>query len=652
MPNYAIMGGLKLSYIGSGGEVEYVDAPKNPYGFVDVLAALTYMDKREFEEVELRSAIDGKFVYKFEESVPAKVGNFGKELEKKGFRSYETDIPYVRRMIIDREVEIDYRGVVYLDIELDDSRGWRRHGEMPLLSYAYSFGGGDGVHFVYAGKDSKAVGELIDEMVNREVYTLVGWNVDFDHKHLSALVRSRESREVLKRVELIDMRSLYMFHKKGIGSYSLSNVAAYEGLGEKGRGGKVSALSRDELEKYNVNDVELLLKLEERYNFIQRTLKMAKELKIPVSDMMRGETVVWDYLILRRLRELGYVAPRKQYWRKSGYEGAYCLEPEPGLKNNVAVFDFVSLYPSIIMRDKVDVFRFNGEVVPFFMAEFFMKKNEAEARGDMIGREMYKILMNSCYGMFSYEGSRYFDESKAAHVTKKGREALLSLVEFLGKIGVKVYFGDTDSVFIDAGVFGDLKALETLINEKFYPLQVKLDKKFASILFLGREGKGVKKRYIGLTVDGKLVERGIETRRGDWCEYTKKVMREVALMILNGEPMDKIEDKIVEYRRQLLSGKIPPEQLLITKHLRENLKEYKTKPAWLKLWEKQVKDGTIPAESREISFWIGRNGQLVDNPTGISYQDYWEKQILPPLKRLTSSLHLYNTSKLSDYMQR
>lgn len=652
LPDYAYMNGLKLSFIDSEGVLGYIDAPKKPYGFVDTTSALFKTGEVEVEETDLKAADTGRKVYRFEMEIPARVGDLGRELERNGLKSYETDIPYVRRLIIDGDVEIRYNGVVFLDIELDDSKGWQRPGAMPLKSYAYSFGGE--VEYMPADGDISMIAELIEEMVKRQVFVIAGWNVQFDYNHLIALVRRKDYKHVLKHCELIDLRSIYSFYKRGLGSYSLENVAAYEGLGEKRRVGKIANLSSFELERYNVNDVELLLKLEERYSFVKKVMRMAEELRIPVSDILAGETVVWDYLILRRLRELGYVAPRKKKHEKSSYEGALVLEPRPGLHRDVASFDFVSLYPSIILRDRIDVFGFKGEVVPYFMAQFFAKKNEADARGDMIAREMYKTLMNSCYGMFGYSGSRYYDRGKAEHVTREGRKALESLVRFMSEMGVKVYFGDTDSVFVDATAFGNLGALEGLINRKFYPLQIKLDKRFKSILFLGREGRGVKKRYIGLTVDGKLVERGIETRRGDWCEYTKKVLKEVALLILDGRESE-VSKKIAEFRNKLLKGQVDLGELEIARHLKDDL-DYKTEPAWYKLWKRLVKEGKIPAESREISYWLGRDGELLESPYRdgkivVNFMEYWTKQIEPPLKRLLESVSEGKTTRLTEVME-
>ncbi|MCS7137140.1 MAG: hypothetical protein NZ941_02090, partial [Candidatus Caldarchaeum sp.] len=402
--------------------------------------------------------------------------------------------------------------------------------------------------------------DLANDMRSRNCYLICGWNVEFDYNHLIAQRRMGRDyaflRNILQRSERIDLRDPYKRAVIGLGVYSLENVSIYEGFKPKQRTKKVAELSKTELREYNNYDVELLLKIEEKYRFLERLLKMSETFNIPVSEIMAGETVVWDYLILRRLRELGYVAPRKIKRDKVEYAGAEILEPEPGLKRDVAVFDFISLYPSIILRDSVDVFGFSGEVLPYYISQFLRLKNECDAKGDSVGKDIWKILMNSAYGMFGYVGSRYYDAKKAEHITREGRKALLSVVDYLTSMGIRVYAGDTDSVFVDATTVENLSAIERMLNKRFYPLQVKLDKYFQTVLFAGREGKGVKKRYIGLTKQGKIVARGFEVRRGDWCLFTKKAVLDVASMILTGSDLQKVSEKVSEIRATLFSGKV------------------------------------------------------------------------------------------------
>jgi len=651
-PSY-IVGGKNVFLVGETVEGErQVDAPVLPYGFVSAETAIDYLEM-SFEQVDLREPIRGKKVYRFETRAPVDVGKFGQKLWNKGRMSYETDIPYIRRLLIDKEIGIDYRGVCYVDVELDDSGGWRSAGEMPFLSMAYDVG--DGVEFVYGDLD-EALQALCDAVEAKKIYVICGWNIDFDVKHLTALAkRLRGKHELrgrffswLRFAEQIDMRELYKFYVHGLGSYSLDSVAEHEGFGSKTLGRRVSSLTLDELRSYNIRDVELLHSIEKKYRFVERVIRMAKELNMSISDIMTGETVVWDILILRRLRELGYVAPRKVYGQKKSYEGAAIFEPRPGLHRNVALFDFSSLYPSIVIRDRVDVFNFRGEVVPFLMARFKQLKDECDAVGDKIGRELYKVLLNSCYGMFGYQGSRYFDEAKAAHVTAMGRKALTELRRYLESLGVEVYYGDTDSVFVQANGFGDVKVLETLVNERFAPLQIKYDKHFDSILFLGRGGQGIKKRYAGLTVDGKLVVKGLEVVRGDWCRLTKRVMHVLLREILIGKDITYILGLLEKYRSEMKTT--PKTDYIITRVLKEDLGSYKSKPFWVRLWEQAVQSGKLPKESREISYVMYVDGPgLVDEDRVIDYRWYWERQVRPPIDRILEALRVEKVEKLTSY---
>ncbi len=65
--------------------------------------------------------------------------------------------------------------------------------------------------------------------------------------------------------------------------------------------------------------------------------------------------VVENYLI-KRAKEFNEIIPNRpdpeevDKRKRLSHTGAIVLEPKPGLYKNIAVFDFRSLYPSIIIR--------------------------------------------------------------------------------------------------------------------------------------------------------------------------------------------------------------------------------------------------------------------------------------------------------------
>jgi len=438
------------------------------------------------------------------------------------------------------------------------------------------------------------------------------------------------------------MREEYKSVVKGLVSYSLDEAAKNEGLGGKmERPQNVAEMSYNELLDYNRRDVELLVELEKKYRFIERDMYLSREVNLPM-DNSKVASVLGDSIILRRLRELGYVAPNVVKRKKVGYEGALVFDPKPGVYEKVLGLDVVSLYPTAILDLNLDILDFGGQVVPFFVAYFFRRKMEEEAKGNKVGRETYKILANSIYGLFGYEFFRFFDESKAAAVTRRGREILMKMKEIVESIGLEVLYGDTDSLFVRVEGIGDPTALIDYINSQISPYRVSLDMFYEKIIFLGEERRGVKKRYIGVSGD-KWKVRGLELRRGDWCMFSKRVIWDVVKMIFEGKSKRDIETYLADMRARLFRGEFD-EELKMVKNVRPS-KEYKVKPAHYKLWLEGVKRGLIPPDVTEVEFYYKRGvksglllGLWAEEKKLFDYEEYWEKQVMSPVRRILSSV--------------
>ena len=102
--------------------------------------------------------------------------------------------------------------------------------------------------------------------------------------------------------------------------------------------------------EYNINDVELVDKLEDKMKLIELCLTMAYEAKVNYTDVL-GSVRYWDILIYNYLREKNIVIPQKSKSEKhEKYEGAYVKDPQVGMHNWVMSFDLNSLYPHLIMQ--------------------------------------------------------------------------------------------------------------------------------------------------------------------------------------------------------------------------------------------------------------------------------------------------------------
>ena len=102
--------------------------------------------------------------------------------------------------------------------------------------------------------------------------------------------------------------------------------------------------------EYNIQDVELVDKLEDKMKLIELHLTMAYEAKVNYQDCF-GQVRMWDTIIFNHLKSKNIVIPANKESEKSrAYEGAYVKDPVVGFHNWIVSFDLNSLYPHLIMQ--------------------------------------------------------------------------------------------------------------------------------------------------------------------------------------------------------------------------------------------------------------------------------------------------------------
>ncbi len=101
---------------------------------------------------------------------------------------------------------------------------------------------------------------------------------------------------------------------------------------------------------YNIKDVELVSKLEDKMKLIELAIALAYDAKVNIRDVY-FQVRMWDTLIYNFLKDKGLVVPPSKRSDKSDkYAGAYVKEPKPGRYDWVVSFDLNSLYPHLIMQ--------------------------------------------------------------------------------------------------------------------------------------------------------------------------------------------------------------------------------------------------------------------------------------------------------------
>jgi len=190
-----------------------------------------------------------------------------------------------------------------------------------------------------------------------ETKKLSPWNMIGERK---AVVNNRELIAYdMVGVSSLDYIELYRWYAPGgksQESYKLDNIANVE-LGDSKLSydefDNLHALYRENFQKfieYNIKDVELIVRMEEKLKLIELGLTLAYDTKTNFEDIF-AQTRMWDSMTYAYLLEKGIVVPPKIVQNKtSAFEGAYVKEVQVGKHDWVASFDLNSLYPHLMMQ--------------------------------------------------------------------------------------------------------------------------------------------------------------------------------------------------------------------------------------------------------------------------------------------------------------
>ena len=160
-------------------------------------------------------------------------------------------------------------------------------------------------------------------------------------------------------VSVLDYIELYKWYAPGgksQESYKLDYICSVE-LDEK----KLSYDEYDNLNQlyrlnyqkfieYNIKDVDLIVKLEDKLKLIELALTLAYDTKTNYEDVF-AQTRMWDALIYSYLLDKKIIVPPKEIKKKSeAFEGAYVKDPQLGMHDWIASFDLNSLYPHLLIQ--------------------------------------------------------------------------------------------------------------------------------------------------------------------------------------------------------------------------------------------------------------------------------------------------------------
>jgi len=247
-------------------------------------------------------------------------------------------------------------------------------------------------------------------------------------------------------------------------SYSLKEIIKHEGLERKDRqhykAGDIGKLydnleEREKIKKYAEHDADDALALFDLMipSYFYYCQHIPKTLQQVVNSASGSQ--INSFMIRAYLSE-GHSIPKAS--DAIGYEGAISFG-NPGIYNNVGKVDVASLYPSIILSEKIydrykDPKAYFLKMVNYFTTERLANKAKAKETGERYYRDLeqsQKIIINSAYGFMGAPGLNFNSPVNAAKVTRSGREILQKGLVWAEAKGWTIVNADTDSFSFTTG---------------------------------------------------------------------------------------------------------------------------------------------------------------------------------------------------------
>lgn len=696
-----------------------------PYFYMkkeDVSRALQE-ESLEFSDPDMRT-FSGERVVQVFTQYPADVAQLRRTLHEKNIECYEADIRFAYRFLMDQDIrgyldiEGEYTGgeridriyenprltpvnpcdihldTASLDIEVDESTGevvclTLYDGEYHTLLLKQ-----DAPTAITCGSEMELLSRFKETLLALNPDVITGWNVvDFDLYYLQQrfkrhslpfdLGRSeaqskfrtetsfiRASRaQIDGRMVLDAMHLLRDFFIK-LDDYKLGTAGkAILGEGKIDIEKDIRKVWKENpnlLVEYNQKDAKLVTDIIEKKKLMELSKRMTGITGLQL-DRVKAAIASLDSLYLRESRKKGIVCPSVSGMSRKKVTGGLVQEPTFGVFSYVLLFDFRSLYPSIMATFNIDPLTYTEEktgiqapngaffketpgILPEIILKLLQRRSEAT-----IYEEQYaiKIIMNSLFGVLGNPNCRFYNSKIANAITSFGRYFLEETTSRVKGMGYDVIYGDTDSLFVvslahseeEATAMGD--TIERSINEfydgyvqKHYTrknhLQLEFERIYEKFLLPQQrhEKKGAKKRYAGFHHE-EIDIVGLEYVRRDWTELAREFQYALLEKVFTDQDIDiYIRDTV----RKLKSGELD-DLLVYKKGVRKDLDKYtKTTPPHVKAARKMDN-----FSDRVISYVMTKRGPepLDGTPRRIDYDHYIEKQLKPIAN---SILHFYDKS--------
>ncbi|MFA5303979.1 MAG: DNA-directed DNA polymerase [Candidatus Nanoarchaeia archaeon] len=468
---------------------------------------------------------------------------------------------------------------------------------------------------------------------------------------------------------------LYPFIATTMGTYLKTevytlNAVSSELLGEKKEDYDIMLLADkwdsddiNDLVKYSLKDSELTLKLCLKIIPLLYELTRIVGVRPSIVSKMGYSKMVENYL-MRKTREFNLVIqkiPGKEELTKrfrQTFKGGFVYEPMPGLYENIAVFDFKSLYPSIIVSHNIcpttldakgkDVYTspkimINGKpqtfnfakkpegFIPSLVKDLIVKRDKIKEEIKKLSKDSseyqvlqarqnaIKILANASWGYLGFPQSRWYSVECSASITAWGRQYINNLIKAAESSSFKVVYGDTDSCFFILPKNDETIALnfaKKVNNNLPEMMELKFEGFFETGIFVSKkaEKKGAKKKYALYSKKEGMQIKGFEFVRRDSSIIAKELQESTLKAVL----IDKDKQKALNILKTAISdikaGKVSIEKCAILTRMTKDSGNYSNVGPHVAAVIKAQKEGRKIMSGSLIEYVItAGKGKISDN---------------------------------------
>ncbi len=445
---------------------------------------------------------------------------------------------------------------------------------------------------------------------------------------------------------------------------------------------------RNTLAEYSLDDS---ISLDELYNFfIPLEVEVAKITGTTLGEACISTTgQLVEYLLMRHAKLSNELIPNKPDIEEidtrleNPIVGAYVKTPEAGIYDNIAVFDFRGLYPSIIITYNIDPgtlaqgdeeafvapdgTRFRKDrpgITPTVLRMLINERAEVKKayKKDPDNKALaarssaLKVIANSFYGYLGYARSRWYSRASAAAVTAFGRSYIAKTMDEAEKSGFKVLYGDTDSIFLlmegrgKDDVLAFLKKMNGILPET---MELELEDFYTRGVFVGKRGAsengtGAKKKYALLSEHGRIKIRGFELVRRDWSFVARNTQKRVLETILKDGSKEKAVKIVKDVISDLRGGNVPIKDLTIFTQIRKKLSAYDIISPEVSAAKKAIERKQKKREDLEfavIGYVVTKSGSSISDKAELAEfaQDYdpeyyIQRQVVPATMKILKEL--------------